>query len=238
MAKLNVSENVEDLCIEFTSFVENLEKSAVANNGMFTVGLSGGSSATIVAKALSDKSLTWEKWHVFFCDERFVPLTASDSNYNSLKSIFFDKVGIPKQQIYTLDGEKCLQEAAVDYSHKLKSVFGQTGLPRFDLLVLGMGPDGHICSLFPNHPLLDESEEWIVSIADSPKPPPQRITLTLPIINNAKSVCFTVTGASKAEMVQRVIKNPLNKEIPASLVVADKGTVTWFLDKGSGSLVN
>ena len=75
MAKLNVSENVEDLCTEFASFVENIEKSAVANNGMFTVGLSGGSSATIVAKALSDKSLTWEKWHVFFCDERFVPLT-------------------------------------------------------------------------------------------------------------------------------------------------------------------
>ena len=75
MAELSVSENVDNLCTEFARFVESLEKSAVANNGKFSIGLSGGSSATIVAKALSNKTLNWDKWHVFFCDERFVPLT-------------------------------------------------------------------------------------------------------------------------------------------------------------------
>ena len=167
----------------------------------------------------------------------FLLSTAPDSNYSSLKSHFFDKVAIPDQQIYTINDALSLHDATVDYSNKLKSLFGEAGFPQFDLLVLGMGPDGHICSLFPNHPLLDEKETLTALIEESPKPPPQRITFTLPVVNNAKSICFTVTGASKATMVQKVIKNPLDKNIPASMVVADKGTVYWFLDKESGALV-
>ena len=167
----------------------------------------------------------------------FILSTDPDSNYNTLKSTFFDKVAIPEQQIYTINEAIGLKGAAVDYSNKLKSFFGDGEPPQFDLLVLGMGPDGHICSLFPNHPLLDESELWTAFIEESPKPPPQRITLTLPVINRSKYVCFTVTGASKAEMVQKVIKNPLDKNVPASMIATDKGNVNWFLDKDSATLV-
>ena len=169
--------------------------------------------------------------HIFFS-------TDPDSNYYSLKSSFFDKVAIPKQQVYTVNAGIGIEDASKDYSIQIKSVFGETNIPQFDLLVLGMGPDGHICSLFPNHPLLNEKQRWTAYIKESPKPPPQRITLTLPVINNAKSICFTVTGGSKAEMVQRVIKNPFDKNIPASMVATDKGTVNWFLDKESGKLVS
>ena len=107
-----------------------------------------------------------------------------------------------------MNADATLSDATIDYADKLKSVLGGNGVPQFDLLVLGMGPDGHICSRFPNHCLLDEKERWIAFIEQSPKPPPQRITFTLPLINHAKSICFTVTGGSKAEMLQKVIKNP------------------------------
>ena len=155
-----------------------------------------------------------------------------------MKLILFDKVAIPKHQIYTVNADATLSDAAIDYADKLKSVLGGNGVPQFDLLVLGMGPDGHICSLFPNHCLLDEKERWTAFIEKSPKPPPQRITFTLPLINHAKAICFTVTGGSKAEMVQKVIKNPVDKNIPASLVVKDEGMVHWFLDKDAGKLLS
>ena len=101
-----------------------------------------------------------------------------------------------------------------------------------------MGPDGHICSLFPNHPLLDEKDKWVAFVADSPKPPPKRITLTLPVLNNAKAVCFTVTGGSKAEMVKNVQQRPLDKNIPASMVQNSEGEVHWFMDKDAAKLLS
>ncbi len=126
----------------------------------------------------------------------------------------------------------------MDYEAKIKSLFGDAEFPKFDVLVLGMGPDGHICSLFPNHALLDEERQWIGSIEESPKPPPKRITMTLPILNNAKAACFTVTGASKAEMVREAVTNPNNKSVPASLVDPNKVDVHWFLDKDSAKFLN
>ncbi len=166
---------------------------------------------------------------VFFLDP--------DSNYNTLKANFFNKAPIPENQVYTINSEVSLQEAASDYESKIKSLFGEARFPKFDALILGMGPDGHICSLFPDHALLNENSKWVASVDDSPKPPPKRITMTLPVLNNARMACFTVTGASKADMVKQAIENPLNKTVPASMVDAKHGNVHWFLDKDSASLL-
>eukprot|EP00794_Sanderia_malayensis_P018908 gene18908-20811_t len=239
MAKLHVADSIADLHKEFGQFILQQSKFSIDDHGYFSIGLSGGSSATIVSKALTSDSvfseLDWKKFHVFFCDERHVSLTDPDSNYNALKANLFEKVPIPEKQVYKTDPDVSLQDAAFDYEARMRSLFGDVQFPSFDALIVGMGPDGHICSLFPEHSLLDESSKWVASIADSPKPPPDRITLTLPVLNHAKAVCFTVTGAGKAEMVKQAIINPQNNLVPASMVDVTRNNVHWFLDKDAAS---
>jgi len=113
---------------------------------------------------------------------------------------------------------------------KLEKEFGGK-LPSFDLILLGMGPDGHTASLFPHHPLLNETVLWIAPIEGSPKPPPQRITFTLPLINNSKNVVFVASGESKKEMVRRVLQEDVPVgELPSKLVKPTSGNLYWFVD--------
>ena len=124
--------------------------------------------------------------------------------------------------------------AANAYEQSIRKEFEEEA-PTFDLLILGMGPDGHICSLFPNDPLLDVKNLLVASISDSPKPPPQRITITLPVVLNAAHTAFLCMGASKAENVQRAIEGEVTKEIPASLVRNGSGQAHWFLDQAAAA---
>jgi 6-phosphogluconolactonase len=158
-------------------------------------------------------------------------LTSPDSNYRLAHKYLFDHVDIPPAQIYALDDSLDLASAATAYQETLAQVFQPASdLPRFDLILLGMGEDGHTASLFPNHPLLNETERWVAPIFDSPKPPPERITLTLPVINHARQVIFLTVGASKAEALSQIIKNSSNR-LPAGMVQPANGNLHWFLDK-------
>jgi 6-phosphogluconolactonase len=129
---------------------------------------------------------------------------------------------------------------AKEYDSRLKALnrnvlpTNEAGLPVFDLLLLGFGPDGHICSLFPDHPLLDITEPWILPIADSPKPPPERITFSLPVVNASKMKCFTAVGEGKAEMTAKILTSAEGGEsfVPASLV---NGNVVWLVDEAGAS---
>jgi len=110
--------------------------------------------------------------------------------------------------------------------------------PSFDVILLGMGPDGHIASLFPNHPLLKyNDQEWVVYVTDSPKPPPQRITFTLPVINNAKHIAFVVTGSAKKEVLSQIFQGQGSMDLPASLVQPVSGKLDWFLDADAAQLL-
>ena len=170
---------------------------------------------------------------VFFADERIVPLNHEDSNYKLCNDEFFSKTPLQKSQIHTIS-EKDLddpEEVADEYEKQLAEAFaGKESVrhPVFDLILLGMGPDGHTCSLFPGHELLREKSRWVAPIEDSPKPPPKRITLTVPVLNKAHRVAFVLTGEGKQEMLSKTLDQP-QLGLPASLIRPSPPGDVYFL---------
>jgi 6-phosphogluconolactonase len=238
MKKTNLTiGNALEVTTKLGTYVKGLAESAVRRRGMFIVGLSGGSSIDILSKALLKKeikeSIDWTIWHVFWVDERCVPEDSPLSNYGRAKELLLDYVDIPEKQIYHFNGRIRSDKALVDYERELSEVFSETGyegFPRFDLIVLGVGEDGHIASLFTGHPALKEKKRMVSLITDSIKPPKSRITLTLPVINRAYSVAFVVFGQSKSSVIKGVFTGNHKNTLPASLVEPDDGEIEWFID--------
>jgi len=172
---------------------------------------------------------------VFFADERAVPLDSEDSNYKICDDYVFSKVPLPAEQIHYIDESLISdpQELADAYEQELVKVFANRSavkIPVFDLLLLGMGPDGHTCSLFPGHALLNETTGWVAPVTDSPKPPPNRITLTLPVVTHAHRIAFVASGGEKKEILKTIMEDP-DKGLPCSLVNISGGEkVYWFVD--------
>ncbi|RGB31743.1 6-phosphogluconolactonase [Rhizophagus diaphanus] len=234
--------NTQKLSISLADLVVKLCKESIEIRDRFTVGISGGSLPKLLAADLKNRQgIEWEKWEVFFCDERLVPLDHEDSNYSLCKKEFFDHVSIPEDQIYTINPslfqEIDEEEVVDDYEKKLISVFATVNsvkFPVFDLLLLGVGPDGHTCSLFPDHPLLEENVGWVAYIGDSPKPPPRRITFTLPVVNHAHNIAFVATGEGKQDVLKEIIENSESK-LPSALVKPVTGKLYWFLDDAAAT---
>lgn len=237
----HVFSSKDDLSDGLGTFIVDCCNKAVAERGRFTVAFSGGSAATGVCACMNlpkfNKAVQWDKWHIFFCDERFVELTHSDSNFKAINEGLLEKIeGIDRTKVFALEKSGTVQDAATSYEKAMRGVFENESVPMFDLLVLGMGPDGHICSLFPDHALLKEESSWVGSLCDSPKPPPERITFTLKVVNNARNVLFYTTGKGKAENIHKAIEEAPSSNIPASLV-KPVGEVHWFMDTDAASLL-
>lgn len=155
------------------------------------------------------------------------------------------QVPIIPGRVHSINDSLSAEEAASEYEFVIRqfvksrvvSVSEVSDCPKFDLILLGMGPDGHIASLFPNHTALDEKNEWVTFLTDSPKPPPERITFTLPVINSASNVAVVVTGSSKADAVHLAVDEvgPDYPALPAGRVRPAKGKLVWFLDKQAAS---
>ncbi|KAH8387157.1 hypothetical protein KR093_005064, partial [Drosophila rubida] len=190
----------------------------------------GGSLVSFLTRTLVALQLDTSRWQFFFCDERYVPNDHSDSTFNAYKTQMLQKLpNIQESQFLKADTALPLDECAQVYETELKRIFGNE-LPEFDMLLLGMGPDGHTCSLFPGQPSsLAEKQRLIIPISDSPKPPPQRITFTLPLVNNARHVIFVVTGANKSAVVKRVFEQR-DEELPASWIEPTHGELTLIAD--------
>lgn len=206
-------------------------KEAVAKRGKFTIAISGGSLPQTVFPALFKQSITtWGKWHVFWADERMVPHTHAESNFLLAYEVLFARAPIPPHQIYPVDTSLPATEAAQKYQNTIETVLGNP--PKFDVILLGIGPDGHTASLFPGHPLLGENEAAVAPIFDSPKPPPERVTLTLPQLNRVRCVFFIVTGEKKATILPQIF-TPEDEPLPAARVHPPDAPVRWYLDSAA-----
>ncbi|KAK8803257.1 hypothetical protein WA158_000951 [Blastocystis sp. Blastoise] len=225
---------LQEYIMRLTEFVL---RTAIDNNGSCYIAVSGSSQPKILGEPMSKLNIKWKCVYFFFVDERCVPLDDPESNFKAWDEEFFSKVDIPRKNIFALDYDYAnSQEAAEKYEQKLHSIWGDF-VPVFDLIFLGMGPDGHTCSLFPSSSLLSEDKKWVTSIDDSPKPPASRITFTYPVLNNAENVFFVLTGENKAHVIHSIFtSSDRTPEIPAGLV-KPQGEFIWVLDKDAAKLI-
>ncbi len=214
----------------------NLADQAVEERGRFFVSLAGGttpiSSYRVLGAPLISSRVNWEQTHVFWSDERCVPEGHPDRNDEAALEAFLREVPLPSKNIHRIAATE--PDAAERYESDLRGTLSgassSKGIPRFDLVLLGLGPDGHTASLFPGHASLEEKQRLVLRIDDAPKPPPSRITFTLPLLNAARHVALLVTGKDKAQALARVLAD--DEALPASRLDPD-GTLTILADSGA-----
>ncbi|KAI1358300.1 nagb/rpia/CoA transferase-like protein [Xylaria arbuscula] len=233
------------LAAALRNYIVTSQHAGLQRHEVFKVAVSGGSLPQTLAQALlaepksEEDVIKFDKWEIFFADERAVPLDHEDSNYALIKKELLDKIpaSIGQPIVHPIDVEHLndTQELADQYEKKLVDSFAKgdsVRLPIFDLLLLGSGPDGHTCSLFPGHPLLRETDAWVAPIEDSPKPPPRRITLTLPVITHAVKIAFVATGEGKKEIMKEIFEE--GNGLPCAMVNEAAGDrVSWFTDNAA-----
>ncbi len=211
----------------------------IAAKGRFVVAVSGGSTpARLYALLGSDhyaEKIDWRFVHFFWADERFVPHNHEDSNFRLLHENLLSNIPIPHENIHPVStNESAHRISAKKYEDEIKSFFplSQGDLPEFDLILLGIGEDGHIASIFPGSAVLKEIEHLVVSVESKTHMHP-RITLTLPVINDALNVIFLVSGKNKASVVKKVLKER-DTSLPAVMVNPTKGELFFLIDRDAG----
>lgn len=228
--------NIEELSQSAAKDFIEIAKQAIAERGRFLVSLSGGSTPMKLYERLSNATLDWSRVHFFWGDERCVPVDDAGNTYGQIKKILFDKIGTTN--IHRIESELEPASAADAYAHTL-SRFADApfNFPRFDLVLLGMGDDGHTASLFPNSPV-DVDSPTLVVTAHYQDRPANRVTLTPVVFNQACEVWFLVTGTGKAMMAQNVINGERNlKQYPAQRIQPVNGKLVWMLDEAAASLL-
>jgi 6-phosphogluconolactonase len=216
--------------------------SVIRFRGRATIVLTGGGTGIGLLSKLADRGegIDWSKVHLFWGDDRYVPEADDERNYKHAREALLDRIDIPAANVHAMpasDGElgDDLDAAAVAYEHVL-AANAKPGepAPYFDVHLLGMGGEGHINSLFPHTPAVRETSRMVVGVADSPKPPPRRITLTLPAIQRSREVWLVVSGAAKADAVAAAVGGADPVDVPAAGAVGRDATV-WLLDEDAAS---
>lgn len=238
--KIAIFPNTELLSHEAARYVVRVANESMAAHGRFTFALSGGNTPKKLYSLLSNEpylsQIDWARVEIFWSDERSVPPESEDSNFRMAHEVLLSRVPIPPNQIHRMPAELEDRDAgAYNYIQEMQRVFGTSAVPGFDLLQLGMGPEGHTASLFPHQASLHEQSRLVMPVT-VPKPPPPRLTFTPPVLNAAAHVLFLVTGADKAEAIHAVLEGPSQPdEYPAQIVQPVHGEVTWFLDEAAAS---
>ncbi len=226
-------------------FYEAAERAiADPERGRFLVALSGGNTPRVFHQQLVKHYhdlIPWERVQFFWSDERCVPPDHPDSNYRMAVETLLSQIKVPAENIHRMPGERTdYDAAAADYEAELRQVFGlpPTVLLRFDLILLGMGNDGHTASLFPETPALHEKQK-LVAANFVPKLNAHRLTFTYPLINAAKQVMFLVAGQDKAEPLRDVLSEQVSiEERPSAGVRPTDGEVIWLVDRAAASLLD
>nr|VDC65627.1 unnamed protein product [Brassica rapa] len=215
--EIRVHENLEELSTGLVDYIAEISEASILKHGAFCIVLPGGSLISLMGKlieSLYNKIVDWDKWYVFWAEERAVGKSLDDSNYklardHLLRVALFFQVNVFPRHIYSINDRVSVGKAAAEYEFAIRQMVKKRTVtpsensecPKFDLFLLGMGSDGQVASLFPNHSALEVKDDWVTHPTNSPKPPPERITFTLLVINSAANVAILATGASKANAI-------------------------------------
>jgi 6-phosphogluconolactonase len=238
-----VGRDVVDLAGKAAREFVHLAKSSVEASGRFVVALSGGETPKSLYASLASgefrSEISWSRLHFFWGDERPVPPDDPDSNYRMAFEALLSKAPVPEKNIHRVPAEQAPDVAAGSYEKEIRDFFGLSDLawPRFDLVLLGVGDDGHTASLFPDSDALRETRRLVVAPYVE-KLRSRRITLTLPALNRAANIFFLVAGKGKAAIVRDVLRpRPGSKKLPAERIDPQDGKVVWFLDQAAAALL-
>lgn len=240
VGKVLVFDTPEQVALAAAERVVNYAQQAISDHGVFSVALAGGNTPGRVYELLASDAfknlIQWSRVHLFFGDERCVPPDHPDSNYGMIYARLISKIEIPSMNVHRIVGEGNPEDNAAAYEKELKEFFGELAWPRFDVVLLGMGADGHTASLFPGSDAVNEKSKW-VAVARMEQLKQDRITLTAPVFNHATHVVFLVTGKGKAKRFSEIVKRSretwiLNKgPLPAQLIQPCDGSLEWLVDK-------
>ncbi|MEM8999291.1 MAG: 6-phosphogluconolactonase [Bacteroidota bacterium] len=236
--EIKIYKNKQEVARQFSDYFLKL----LQRYDEFHVALSGGSTPKIVFDVLASEfrdSIDWSTVHFYWGDERCVPPTDEESNYRMTHEHLFSKLKVPKANIHRILGENEPQGEAFRYANLLEINLDRIDeVPQFDLVILGMGDDGHTASIFPHEIDLWNADDHCV-VATHPISGQQRVSINGKVINGSKEVAFLVTGKGKAEKVEQIHhKKQGSEKYPASLVHPVSGNLTWFLDQDAASLLN
>jgi len=240
MTNIRIAPDVNSLARMIADAIQELASSAISRTGRFSIALSGGSTPKALFELLAADyahKIDWKNVDVFWGDERCVPPDDADSNYRMARETLLDHVPLPASNVYRIKGELEPTEAALNYAQTLRTYF-HNQLPRLDLILMGMGDDGHTASLFPGTEALNERQRWVIPNHVISAKQTWRITFTVPVINNAANVMFLVAGSGKAARLKQVIQGAYTpNELPSQLIKPTDGVLVWAVDQAAASLL-
>lgn len=236
--KLHIFKNKELLSEELAQWICNYISETLEKQNFFSLVLSGGNTPKSLYKKLaSDKfknKINWSKVHIFWGDERYVPFDDSRNNAKMAFDILINKVDIPKENVNIIRTDIIPEESAKEYVDTIKKYFKHTQ-NNFDLVLLGIGDDGHTLSIFPGSSLINEEENWVNKVYNEEQKM-YRITMMPQLVNNAKQIAFMVEGENKADILNRIIYGNLEPvKLPSQLIDPSDGELHWFLDDEAAS---
>ena len=236
---IRIFETAEEVARAAADYFAEIAVSSISAEGRFSVALAGGSTPRRTYQLLATEEyrnrLPWSQVHIFFGDERSVPATHADSNYRMAEEAMISLLPIPAPNVHRMVGEGDAVANASLYEGELQTFFDGATWPRFNLVLLGMGDDGHTASLFPGTEALSEARAWVVANWVE-KLKTYRITLTAPAINHAANIIFLVAGAGKAERLPEVLRSARNPlRLPSQLIQPVAGSLVWLVDKAAAA---
>lgn len=227
--------NLEAISHKAAEIFLNFSRSSLQSKKSFMVALSGGSTPRKFYYLLGCtpycRQIEWQRIHFFWVDERCVPPDHEQSNFKTVYDTLLSRVPVPREKIHRIRGEENPEEAAREYEEVMKTFWGKNDIPAFDLIVLGMGEDGHTASLFPGAEALREEKRFAIPVYRK-KPEISRVSLTLPVLNNASQILFLVSGQAKAKVLAEILGcGETKNHYPAGLVSPAHGKMTWLIDQ-------